>query len=180
MPTSCSRDLSPSALPSDQNTRTLPRWHFYAERVRRAGAGFNLHQWTEAERSFLKDIADGSLHFAWRGGAHNFAETRTRYVAVDRGRTVELRVVEGVEGLQPQLDGARFAERHAFVQRDVVAAVPNGPSGGSAKASELNTGAPLRGSVLSRSAAPVVEGVSTPSLLMPFGIVPNSDVSLLL
>ena len=54
------------------------------------------------------------------------------------------------------------------------------PSAGSVNCDASNTAAPPRGFMFSLSDWPLHSGVSTPLLLMPFGMVPSSDVSLLL
>lgn len=64
------------------------------------------------------------------------------------------------------------------VQR--LRAVPISPSAGRLKSAVLKAGPPLRGSLLIFRLPGRTFGVSTPLLLMPLGIVPSKEVSLLL
>ena len=60
------------------------------------------------------------------------------------------------------------------------AAVPNCPRAGSEKSDVLKAVSPLRGLLLMCKLPEARSGVSRPLLLIPFGMLPRSEVSLLL
>ena len=50
---------------------------------------------------------------------NDVAEGRTRDIAVDRTGAIELRMIEHVESLEPQLEAPRLAEPQTLDQREV-------------------------------------------------------------
>jgi hypothetical protein len=69
---------------------------------------------------------------------------------------------------------------HAGAGEKAAARVAHGSQRGQRELSCVEDGAPPRGFRLRLSDLPLHAGVSTPLLLMPLGMVPSSDVSLLL
>src|SRR5665213_3125849 len=69
--------------------------------------------------SLSKRELERGLHQPGRSGVHNLAEQCATDIAVDRGRSEEIRVIERVKSLQPKLKRPGFAELERLQQSQV-------------------------------------------------------------
>jgi len=141
-------------------------------------------------RIISKPVARRQLHQTRWHGADRLAEVAAGDITLHSGSAKELRVIEEIEGF-----GTEFERAAAFDNEgaESVASrfsipgpekkrrreLPMVPSAGSVNCVTSKTGAPPRGLRLRLSDLPLHSGVSTPLLLMPLGMVPSRDVSLL-
>ncbi len=59
------------------------------------------------------------LDLSWRVGADDLAEACAADIAVHRGGSEELRMIEDIEGFQSELQHFGFRDRHFFLKSDV-------------------------------------------------------------
>src|SRR5580658_7728570 len=67
-----------------------------------------------------KNQSHRELQQSRSGGAHHLAKRAAADVSIHRAWAVKLRVVEGVETLQAQLEGFRFGELPVLLHRQIV------------------------------------------------------------
>ena len=132
------------------------------------------------------------MHQARRHGVDDLAEGAAADVSIDGAGAEELGVIEDVEDLEAELQRLAGMQRNLFLQRHVEVLqagageetardIVRGTRRGNAEQrAVLKAAMLLRGLWLSCSLPGVKYGVSTPLLLMPLGLVPSSELSVLL
>ena len=75
---------------------------------------------TDSNSLSLKEKFGAELNKPRRGGAQHLAERRAADISVNRLRSEELRVIEGVERFQAHLKRFRIGKAHIFEERQVV------------------------------------------------------------
>ena len=126
-----------------------------------------------------------------RRSVDDMPEASAADVTVHRRRVKELRVVEGTEDFDPELERPLLRQMEPFLQCRVkildprsaeiaAARIPMVPSAGTRNSPVLNAAWLVRGLKWMSGEPAATSGESSPLLLIPFGIDPSSNVSLLL